>query len=52
LRTVSGYQAFAPIDDALSDVAGLEAETLDGWFDRRPFDEVKREVIWIAREPG
>ena len=52
LRTVSGYDAFAPIYDALGDVAGLETETLDGWFDRGPFDEVSRDFVWIARKPG
>ena len=36
----------------LLDVAGLETEALYGWFDRRPFDEESRELVWIARKPG
>ncbi len=37
--------------EALIDVAGLESETLYGWFDRRPFDETSREFVWVARKP-
>ncbi len=36
----------------LLDVAGLEAEALYGWFDRRPFDDESREFVWVARKPG
>ena len=36
----------------LLDVAGLETEALYGWFDRRPFDEESRELVWVARKPG
>jgi len=35
----------------LIDVAGLEVEALFGWFDRRPFDEESRELVWVARKP-
>lgn len=35
----------------LIDVSGLETEALYGWFDRRPFDEESRELVWIARKP-
>jgi len=35
----------------LIDVAGLEVEALYGWFDRRPFDEESRELVWVARKP-
>ena len=35
----------------LLDVSGLEAEALYGWFDRRPFDDDGRELVWIARKP-
>jgi SAM-dependent methyltransferase len=36
----------------LIDVAGLEVEALYGWFDRRPFDDESRELVWVARKPG
>ena len=38
--------------EGLLDVAGLEAEALYGWFDRRPFDAESREFVWIARRPA
>lgn len=38
--------------EALLDASGLETEALCGWFDRRPFDEVSREFVWIARKPA
>jgi SAM-dependent methyltransferase len=38
--------------EALIDVAGLEVEALDGWFDRRPFDEDSNEFVWITRRPS
>ena len=37
--------------EGLVDVAGLEVEALYGWFDRRPFDDESRELVWIARKP-
>jgi SAM-dependent methyltransferase len=36
----------------LIDVAGLEVEALYGSFDRRPFDDESRELVWIARKPS
>ncbi len=36
----------------LVDVAGLEVEALYGWFDRRPYDDDSREMVWVARKPG
>ena len=36
----------------LIDVAGLEVEALYGWFDRRPFDDESREMVWVARKPS
>jgi SAM-dependent methyltransferase len=36
----------------LVDVAGLEVEALYGWFDRRPFDDESREMVWVARKPS
>jgi SAM-dependent methyltransferase len=36
----------------LIDVAGLEMEALYGWFDRRPFDDESRELVFIARKPA
>ncbi len=30
--------------------SGLTVETLYGGFDRRPFDENSREMIWVARK--
>jgi len=38
--------------DALLYVAGLETESLYGWFDRRPFDEASEEFVWVARRPA
>lgn len=38
--------------EGLLDVAGLEVEALYGWFDRRPFDDESRELVWIARKPA
>jgi SAM-dependent methyltransferase len=34
----------------LIEVAGLEREALYGWFDRRPFDDESRELVWVARK--
>jgi SAM-dependent methyltransferase len=31
--------------------AGLELEALYGWFDRRPFDETSRELVYVTRRP-
>ena len=36
----------------LVDVAGLEVEALYGWFDRRPYDDESREMVWIGRKPA
>jgi SAM-dependent methyltransferase len=36
----------------LVDVAGLEVESLYGWFDRRPYDDESREQVWVARKPA
>ena len=36
--------------EGLLDVSGLETQALYGWFDRRPFDDVSREFVWIARK--
>jgi len=36
--------------EGLIDVSGLEVEALYGWFDRRPFDEESRELVWVARK--
>ena len=38
--------------EGLLDVSGLETEALYGWFDRRPFDEESRELVWVARKPA
>jgi SAM-dependent methyltransferase len=38
--------------DGLVDVAGLEVEALYGWFDRRPFVDESREVVFVARKPS
>jgi SAM-dependent methyltransferase len=38
--------------EGLLDVAGLEVESLYGWFDRRPFDEQSEEFVWVARKPA
>ncbi|MES1246980.1 MAG: class I SAM-dependent methyltransferase [Actinomycetota bacterium] len=40
-----------PEIEGLLEIAGLEIEALYGWFDRRPFDETSREMVWIARKP-
>jgi SAM-dependent methyltransferase len=37
--------------EGLIEVAGLEIESLHGWFDGRPFEEGAREFVWIARRP-
>jgi ubiquinone/menaquinone biosynthesis C-methylase UbiE len=37
--------------EGLLDVAGLETESLYGWFDGRPFTDASREFVWIARKP-
>ena len=37
--------------EGLIEVAGLEIEALYGWFDRRPFDDSSRELVWVARKP-
>lgn len=37
--------------DGLIDVAGLEVETLYGWFDRRPFDDESQEFVYVTRKP-
>ena len=36
----------------LVEVAGLEVEALYGWFDRRPYDNESREMVWVARKPA
>ena len=36
----------------LVEVAGLEVEALYGWFDRRPYDDESREMVWVARKPA
>ena len=36
----------------LVEVAGLEVEALYGWFDRRPFDEESKEMVWVVRRPA
>jgi SAM-dependent methyltransferase len=36
--------------DGLVDVAGLETESVYGWFDRRPLDDDSTEFVWIARK--
>jgi SAM-dependent methyltransferase len=36
----------------LIDVSGLELESLYGWFDRRPFDDESRELVFVARKPA
>lgn len=38
--------------DGLVEVAGLEVESLYGWFDRRPFDDESRELVYVARRPS
>jgi ubiquinone/menaquinone biosynthesis C-methylase UbiE len=36
--------------EGLISVAGLEVESLYGWFDRRPFDEHSEEFVWVTRK--
>ena len=36
----------------LLDVAGLEVEALYGSFDRHPYDDESREMVWVARKPA
>jgi SAM-dependent methyltransferase len=38
--------------EGLFEVAGLEVDALYGWFDRRPFDESSREMVWVSRRPA
>jgi len=38
--------------EGLVDVAGLEVEALYGWFDRRPFSDESRELVYVARRLG
>ena len=38
--------------EALIEVAGLEVESLHGWFDGTPFGEGAREFVWVARRPA
>ncbi len=37
--------------EGLIEVAGLEVESLHGWFDGTPFGEGAREFVWVARKP-
>jgi SAM-dependent methyltransferase len=37
--------------EGLIDVSGLEVEALYGWFDRRAFDDVSPEMVWVTRKP-
>jgi SAM-dependent methyltransferase len=37
--------------EGLIDVAGLEVESLHGWFDGRPYDDSSLEMVWVARKP-
>jgi hypothetical protein len=46
---MSDYDSFAAVYD---DWSGLETEALYGWFDRRPFDDESREVVYVARKPA
>ena len=32
-------------------LSGFEVQALYGWFDRRPFDRLSSEMVWIARRP-
>jgi hypothetical protein len=41
----------APEWNALIEDAGLVAEAIFGWFDRRPYDGGE-DQIWICRRPG
>jgi SAM-dependent methyltransferase len=38
--------------EGLIEVAGLEVETLHGWFDGRPYDDSSLEMVWVARKPA
>ena len=38
--------------EGLLEVAGLEVESLHGWFDGTPFAEDAREFVWVARKPS
>jgi ubiquinone/menaquinone biosynthesis C-methylase UbiE len=38
--------------DAVIAESGLELEALYGWFDRRPFDDASRELVYVARRPA
>ena len=38
--------------EGLLEVAGLEVESLHGWFDGTPFGEGAREFVWVARRPA
>ena len=37
--------------EAAIDEAGLEVEALYGWFDRRPFEDDSRELVYVTRRP-
>jgi SAM-dependent methyltransferase len=37
--------------DRAVDESGLEVEARYGWFDRRPFDDTSREIVYLARRP-
>ena len=37
--------------EAAIDDAGLEVEARYGWFDRRPFDDESRELVYVTRRP-
>lgn len=49
-RTVSLWWATRSEWEGLLEAAGLEAEALYGWFDRRPFDDRSEEFVWVARK--
>ena len=38
--------------DPLVQESGLEVEARFGWFDRRPFDDESRELVYVARRPA
>jgi hypothetical protein len=38
--------------EGLIEVAGLEVESLHGWFGGTPFGEGAREFVWVARKPS
>lgn len=50
--TISLWWATKSEWEGLIDVAGLEVEALYGWFDRRPFDDESRELVWVTRKPA